>query len=100
MSRLVAIEEIAEAIRDADPSVDCSFMLPHWSGAWEAEISDEQLEAIMEDQNRTRIQTGEKGQYVPRKYGPKGHLGLGRKGTYRGVPFQTIETDDRMKYQQ
>ena len=47
-SKFIAISEIAESIKDFDPSIDTSFMVPHWTGDWQLEISDEELERIMD----------------------------------------------------
>jgi hypothetical protein len=48
----VAMSELKEAIQDFDPSIDTSFMLPHWGGDWEAEVSDDELDRIMGESHK------------------------------------------------
>jgi hypothetical protein len=50
--KLVSMSAIAEAIKDSDPSVDTTRLIPHWDGDWQAEIEREDLDAMIEEKFR------------------------------------------------
>ena len=58
-TKFVNMDEIKAAIRDCeDDSLDTEHLIPHWAGDWVAEISDEELEGIMDCAHRSNSLRG------------------------------------------